>query len=104
MTGDAGNSVIAQRAIQSEQPIMRSRSDDVTIGAKHQNLPVVGKAAASEFDCLHLLSSHRLYWIAPQLLDKHRLLPSAKSTIRFRDLRIDLPGHHHFAGEWPGSA
>jgi hypothetical protein len=81
MTGDAGNSIIAQRAFQSEQPMMRSRSDDVTIGAKHQNLAIVGKAAASEFDFLHLLSSHRLHWKAPQLLDKHKPLPSAKTTI-----------------------
>jgi hypothetical protein len=97
MTRNVRNAFIAQRAFQSQQPMMGSRSDNVTIGAKHQNLPIVDKATASEFDCLHLLSSHRLYRIAPQFLDKHSSLPSAKTTIRFRDLRFidvgDAPPH-----------
>src|SRR5947209_3618508 len=93
MTRNVGNAVIAQRAFQSQQPMMCSRSDNVTIGAKHQNLPIVGKATASEFDCLHLLSSHRLYRVAPQFFTAagRQLNPCPSLRETPRDRPADFP-------------
>src|SRR5260370_41464833 len=75
----------------------------MTIAPK--NLPIGRDPQLIDVGFRYLPAGQRLHRIAPQLLDEHRPLPSAKTTVRFRDLRIvdagDAPPHQARIIEFP---